>query len=286
MKTILLFLCLAVSFCSQARSLEDIEDSGYIIIAVYDDYAPYSFKDNDEPRGIDVDIAQAIANDIGVELRILWVTPDETLEDDLRNAIWKGHIIHRTKADIMMRTPFDKDYALLRDDVGLLVNELVHFFGPYQTESWAVLHSLARLPDLSTMNFFAYHNVGAEVDSVPHFYLMSSFGGRFSKNTTHYKTIEEAVDTLVNGDVDAVMGLRSQMHYHQGLHGDNYAIASMGFPQLAKQQWDIGMAVHTDFRALSYVAGDVITAMLNDGRLNAIFAKYNAPLQVPAYYSE
>ena len=54
---------------------------------------------------------------------------------------------------------------------------------------------------------------------------------------------------------------------------------------MAKQQWDIGMAVHTDFRAPSYAIGDVITAMLNDQRLDAIFPQYYAPL-VPKYYSE
>lgn len=286
-KLFILIMSLAFVFECQARSLEDVQDSGYIVISVYNNYAPYSFLENDTPKGIDVEIAQAIADDLGVELRLLWSTPDETVEDDLRNAIWKGHIIHRTKADIMMRVPYDKAFAQMRDDVGLLVNELVHIFGPYHTESWAVMHSLERLPELSTMNYFSYHKVGAEIDSVPHFYLISSFGGRFKQNTTHYKSIEEAVTTLKEGSIDAVMGLRSQMHYHVGLNNpEQYAIASMGFPQLAKQQWDIGMAVHTDFRALSYVAGDVISAMLNDGRLEQVFNRYNAPLQVPKYYSE
>ena len=282
-------LIMSLAFCmeSQARSLEDVQDSGHIVVAVYENYAPYSFQEDGNARGIDVDIAKAIADDLNVELQLLWIAPDETVEDDLRNAIWKGHIIHRTKADLMMRVPYDKAFSLLRDDVGLLVNELVHMFAPYQTESWAVMHSKERMPELTTMNYFAYHKVGAEIDSVPHFYLISSFGGRFKQNTTHYKSIEETVDTLVKGDIDAVMGLRSQMHYHSHKLGSKqYPIASMGFPQMAKQQWDIGMAVHTDFRALSYAIGDVITAMLNDQRLDAIFAQYYAPLQVPKYYSE
>ena len=280
-------MSLAFFTVCQARSLEDVQDSGYIIVAVYENYAPYSFQENGNAKGIDIEIAQAIAQDLNVELQFIWLPPDETVEDDLRNAIWKGHIIHRSKADLMMRVPYDKAFSLLRDDVGLLVNELVHMFGPYHTEAWAVMHSQERMPELTTMNYFAYHKVGAEIDSVPHFYLMSSFGGRFKQNTTHYKSIEEAVDTLVKGDIDAVMGLRTQMHYHsQKIGSKQYPIASMGFPQMSKQQWDIGMAVHTDFRALSYVAGDVITAMLNDGRLEAIFAKYHAPLQIPKYYSE
>ncbi|MBE1288273.1 MAG: transporter substrate-binding domain-containing protein [Alteromonadaceae bacterium] len=288
MKQIVVLL-MSLAFCidCQARSLEDIQESGHIVVAVYSNYAPYSFQADGQPQGIDVEIAQAIANDLNVELQLLWLTPDETVEDDLRNAIWKGHIIHRTKADLMMRVPYDKAFSLLRDDVGLLVNELVHMFGPYQTESWAVMHSLERLPELTTMNYFSYHPVGAEIDSVPHFYLISAFGGRFKQNTTHYKSIEEAVDTLVKGDIDAVMGLRTQMHYHSHrLDSEQYPIASMGFPQMAKQQWDIGMAVHTDFRALSYAAGDVIMAMVSDGRLEAIFAQYHVPLQVPKYYSE
>ena len=50
---------------------------------------------------------------MGVKATWYWTGSDETLDDDLRNVIWKGHIIHKTKADVMLRIPYD--YEFIRD---------------------------------------------------------------------------------------------------------------------------------------------------------------------------
>ena len=134
-RVIFILLCLitgsALSAFGEARSLDDIKDSGLIRIAVYTDYPPFSFIENDNPTGIDIDIAREIASALGVELELIWMTPGETTEDDFRNYLWKGHIIHRIKADVMMRAPYDPSFSQKRDDVGLLVNELVHMFAHF-----------------------------------------------------------------------------------------------------------------------------------------------------------
>ena len=118
-----------------ARSFDDIIESKYINIAVYNDYPPYSYLDADTARGIDVDIAKEIAAKLNVELILTWMTPGETTEDDFRNFLWKGHIIHKVKADLMMRAPYDRSFSQKRDDIGLLANELVYMFAPYHQES-------------------------------------------------------------------------------------------------------------------------------------------------------
>ena len=186
-RVIFILLCLitgsALSAFGEARSLDDIKDSGLIRIAVYTDYPPFSFIENDNPTGIDIDIAREIASALGVELELIWMTPGETTEDDFRNYLWKGHIIHRIKADVMMRAPYDPSFSQKRDDVGLLVNELVHMFAPYQRESWQIIHNTQTLPEVETMGMFQYHTIGAEIDSIPHFYLTSAFGGRLREKT-------------------------------------------------------------------------------------------------------
>ena len=63
-------------------------------------------------------------------------------------------------------------------------------------------------------------------------------------------------------------------------------LAENAFPLLGKQKWDIGMAVHNDFRALGYAVEDVVTAMINDGSLQAIFNQHHVIFELPAYYSE
>lgn len=73
--------------------IDTIIDRGYIDVAVYEDFAPWSFELAGEPAGIDVDIANLIAEDLGVKARVYLVAAGENLDVDLRNWIWKGPIV-------------------------------------------------------------------------------------------------------------------------------------------------------------------------------------------------
>lgn len=282
------FVLLSVlCFNLEARSLDDILESQYIVIAVYDDYAPFSERKGDNSFGIDIDIAKKIADDLGVALRLKWMTAGETTDDDLRNHIWKGHYLDRTVADVMLRVPYDRAYSQKRDDVGLLAHELVHMFGPYHTESWQIVFNQKQLPDVPTMALFQYHKIGAEIDSIPHFYLTSAFRGGLREQTRQYDNLILAIDGMQKTEVDAVMGLRSQIsHLHSKLDPQQYRLAENAFPLIGKQKWDIGMAVKTDYRALGYAVGDVISAMVRNGEMQKVFAKYSAIYEKPTYYQE
>ena len=138
--TLLLGL-LTFSGVADARKYDDIIESGYIEIAVYNDFPPYSFKQGEELRGIDVEVGKLIARELGVEPRWYWFNADETIEDDLRNAVWKGHYLTRRDlgrriADIMMRVPYDPKFARMIDGYGQMKNEMVVMFGPYHQRSW------------------------------------------------------------------------------------------------------------------------------------------------------
>lgn len=254
---------------------------------MYSDYLPFSAKVDGQAVGIDVDIAQHIAHTLKLELRLKWMTADESTEDDLRNNIWKGHFLDRTKADLMMRVPYDKDYSLKRDDVGLLVHELVHMFAPYHTETWKIMFNQQKLEAVPTMALFQYHPIGVEVDSIPQFYLLSAFRGSMRKNTYQFDSLSLAVKGMQAQKVDAVMGLRSQISaLHHTLDPKQYLLANNAFPLLGKQKWDIGLAVHADYRALAYEVGDIISAMVSDGAMAKIFEKHHVIFEKPAYYME
>jgi polar amino acid transport system substrate-binding protein len=221
-----------------------------------------------------------------VELILTWMTPGETTEDDFRNFLWKGHIIHKVKADLMMRAPYDRSFSQKRDDIGLLANELVHMFAPYHQESWQIIHNTEQLPEVETMAMFQYHKIGAEIDSIPHFYLTSAFGGRLRENTTQYTSNELAIGAMKKGDVDAVMGLRTQISYlSQFVDNAKFQLASNAFPLIGKQKWDLGIAVHNDYRTLAYEVGDVITEMVQTEKMAHIFSQYHATYEMPAYYA-
>ncbi|MCW8832518.1 MAG: transporter substrate-binding domain-containing protein [Colwellia sp.] len=269
-----------------ARSFDDIIASNEITVAVYRDFVPFSYQENGAAKGIDVEVAKHIAKELGVTLRLRWMTADENVEDDLRNNLWKGHYLQRSVADLMLRVPYDKKYTQLRDDIGELVHEQVHMFAPYHTESWKIIFNNQKIDSVSTMAIFQYHNIGVEVDSIPQFYLMSAFNGRMRNKTKHYPSLPLAISAMRENKVDAVMGLRSQVsHYQQQLNASAYPLASNAFPMIGRQQWDIGMAVKSDYRQLGYAIADIVESMIKQGHLKKIFDQYSAVYQRPELYS-
>jgi len=272
-----------------SRSYDDIIESNEIVIAVYSNFQPFSYLgtgiDKGKEKGIDVDLAQVIAKKLGVKLRIRWMTADETVDDDLRNNIWKGHFLNRTVADLMLRVPYDRDYSLLRDDIGELVHQHVHMFAPYHTESWKVIFNSEKINSVETIAVFQYHDIGVEVDSIPQFYLTSAFQGRMRDRAKQYPSISEAITAMTESKVDAVMGLTSQISHYQGsLSTINYPLAKNAFPMIGRQQWDIGMAVKADYRQLGYVVADIVDGMIKTGEIEAIFTKYNVIYKTPDLY--
>ncbi len=67
-----------------ARPLDEVVGSGILRVIAYLDNAPFSWDDNGAPKGIDVDIAKAIANELGVKPEIIIRMPGEKGDDDLR----------------------------------------------------------------------------------------------------------------------------------------------------------------------------------------------------------
>ena len=278
--------CSLLCLTAFSRSYDDIIESKEITVAVYSDFIPFSYQEEGQAKGIDVEVAKHIAKQLGVSLRFRWVTADENVEDDLRNNLWKGHYLKRSVADLMLRVPYDKEYSELRDDIGERVHEQVHMFAPYHTESWKIVFNTKKIDEVSTMAVFQYHDIGVEVDSIPQFYLISAFNGRMSKRTKQFPSLALAISALDEQKVDAVMGLRSQVsHYQHQLESSTFQLASNAFPMLGKQQWDIGMAVKSDYRQLGYAVGDIVEAMIRQGQMKTIFDQYNAVYQVPNLYS-
>jgi len=278
----------AAAFC---RSYDDIIESNEIVIAVYSDFQPFSYKEDSKAKGIDIDLAQAIAKQLGVKLRLRWMTADENVDDDLRNNLWKGHYLKKTVADLMLRVPYDRDYSLTRDDIGELVHQHVHMFSPYHTESWRIIYNNKKIESVETISLFQYHDIGVEIDSVPQFYLSSAFRGRIRDHTKQFLSIKGAIEAMAAGEVDAAMGLSSQIDYFKNDIADrnstsmsNYVLAENSFPMLGNQQWDIGMAVKSDYRQLGYAIADIVEAMVIQGKMENIFAKYQVFYKTPDFY--
>ncbi len=271
---------------AEVRSFDTMIASGVLKVAVYEGFAPYSFEDNDQPRGVDVDLAAALAKSLGVRLELLWAPPGEKLDDDLRDSIWRASPLRNQQlADVMMRVPYDRDYALKRNDQGELQNGHVVMFGPYQTECWQVAYDRRRLEAVPSVAVFQKHPIGVEVDSVPSFYLTSVFNGMLSANTHHYPNVDQAFVAMRGAEIDAVMGLRGEIDWqvHQA-HDSNLALAENAYPNMGRQRWDIGMAVHESNHQMANALEQALETLIHDGSVQKIYARYGLRYDVPEMY--
>ncbi|MBA2924939.1 transporter substrate-binding domain-containing protein [Pseudomonas sp. P7] len=271
---------------AQVRSYDQMIADGEIKVAVYKDFAPYSFEDGANARGVDVELAQALATALGVKLKLIWAPAGEKLDDDLRDYIWRGSQLHNQQlADLMMRAPYDRDYAQKRNDQGELENGHVVMFGPYQNEQWQVAYDRRRLDTVASVAVFEQHPIGVEVDSVPSFYLTSVFNGMLAAKTHHYPDVPQAFAAMKAGEVDAVMAMRGEVDWqvHEA-HDPQLALAENAYPNMGKQRWEIGMAVHESNRQLAYAVEEALEGLIRDGAVQAIYARYGLQYEVPEMY--
>ncbi|WP_372739361.1 substrate-binding periplasmic protein [Neptunomonas sp.] len=292
----LISICLGFSGQVQARAYDDVIASGHLIVGVYHDFPPYSYLVDEQPKGVDIELGKAIAAAFNLDLQLHWITPDENLEDDLRNNVWKGHYLDKDAenplalkkvSDVMMRVPYDREFAYRQDtQTGEMVNEQVVMFGPYQRESWRVSFDAEKIDAVKTMAVFQYYPIGVEIDSLPDFYLTSAFQGRMRKNVHHYGNPGKAFAAMQAGEVDAVMAMRSEIdHLLFTANDPRYQVAENGFPSIGKQKWDVGMAVKSSYRQLSYAVEEVVEKMVRSGEMEALFSRYGLTYELPELYN-
>lgn len=79
---------------SDLNSLETVLDNGYLILGLDDTFAPMGYRDNEgNVVGFDIDLAQAVADELGVELRIQpieWDSKILELNSGNIDMIWNG----------------------------------------------------------------------------------------------------------------------------------------------------------------------------------------------------
>jgi len=242
---------------------DEIMERGFIEIGVYEDFAPYSWRNGSgQLVGVDVDLAQLIADELGVELRLRDLPADEDVDTDLRNYVWRGHYMGRRIVNVLMRVPYNRelDYR----------NELAALTGRYSQEQLAIGYRLSEFPDEPPFpGSFQTRPVGVETYQLSDFYLTGLPG--VLPNIKRRRHLSDAIELLREGEVVAVMGIRARLEHYLG-DDPEFAVETSPMPGLAIGSWPVGIA--TAFytaRMLSYEVDDIITAAVRDGRVEAIY---------------
>jgi ABC-type amino acid transport substrate-binding protein len=259
-----------------AAPLARVKELGLLRVGLYADNRPWSWdRGGGRPAGIDVDLAMSIAEQLGVKSEIALFTADEDLSDDLRNVIWRGGLLGFRRCDLMLHVPFDMQLSAREDQVV--------FVAPYYREEFTALCS----PQTRDCNMppqrFVGSKVGAELDSIPDFYLTGGFGGVLRGDVRHYPTGHAAALAVHDGEVEMAVATRAQIEAAMAERGGAGAkLRKSPLPMMPSSGWDIGMAVREDSRSLGFAVEEIVAAMAGDGRMTALFASHGVTWQAAA----
>jgi ABC-type amino acid transport substrate-binding protein len=248
--------------------LSAIRAAGTLKIAVYNDFAPYSYKG----QGIDVDLAQALAGKLGLKLSLLPFPAGEEVGDDLRNMVWKGHYLGYGPADVMLHVPVDNRL--------MGANPQVKIFAPYHIEAVRLVRSAKRMPGFDGIDSLEGKTIGVEQVSIAGMVMLGEGNGRFRDKVRIYPSALDALRDLKGGALDAVLATRSEIE--SVIRGDPaFPVHEVPFERLPRSGWAIGMAVRKDDVELARELQTAVNAMAASGELKAIFAKYGVQVAKP-----
>jgi len=250
-----------------ATPLGKVRELGVLRVAVYKDNRPWSWRKDGQLVGIDVDIAQALAKGLGVRADIAELVADESADDDLRNGVWKGGLLGFQPADIMLHVPFDRTFAARNDRVAIIA--------PYYRESFQFASAKGGLDVNAPPTQYRGRKLAVEIDSIPDFYLIGTFGGILAKDVVHFPSGADAASAVADGRADAVLASRAQIEavvHDKGV--TNVMRRTSPLPGFTSTGWDIGMAVKENSRNLGDAIEAVLTDMGKSGELQAIFVRH------------
>lgn len=254
------------------QDFDTILDRGYLTFAVYEDFAPFSWEQSGKATGIDIELAKVIAEEIGVEAHFNFFAADESVDADFRNQIWKGPVVSGAVSNVMMHAPYNKDLQCR--------NEFVVLGGQYYNEKLATAYRNDIFEEPPTTPFYRFHKVGVENHTISAFYLENFGGGMLLPNVHHYNTREAAFAGL-EGEVDAVMGMKSTLEFLD--ESEKIDVATPPLVNFSLNEWTLGIAVNFRYRELYYTIDGIIEDMIKDGRMEEIFSRYRVNWLAPDY---
>lgn len=258
---------LATSSPLGAAPLEKVRELGSLRIGLYNDYRPWSWDREGKPAGIDVDIARAIAEKLGLRADVVLFNADEEVSDDLRNVVWRGGLLGFQPCDVMLHVPFDLEFAKQEDNVV--------FIAPYYHESFTALCSSTTRNCDAPPQLFVGKPVAAELDSIPDIYLLGGFGGILRGDVKHYPSGFEAAQAVQAGDAEMAVATKAQIQSVMAENPNNRTqLRKSPLPLMPSKGWDIGMAVKENSRSLGFAIEDIVAAMTASGQMKDLFAAH------------
>ncbi|WP_101049276.1 substrate-binding periplasmic protein [Macromonas nakdongensis] len=261
---------------TELQDLDKIRASGALKVAVYKDNAPYSGGSANEPTGLDVGLARALARELNLQLNLLPFDAGEKMNDDLRNMVWRGHYLGYGPADVMLHVPVDK-YLINQNRQTLI-------FAPYAREVLTVFHRLDKLSGIRSGDDLQSHTLGAERGSGAASILMGYRGGMLRSQVRIFDSGIDAAQAVLKGEIEAAYVTRAQAEsalFTAKVERAAFGLTELGLPGLADNGWPIGMAVKVENKALALALEAALQRLRDKGELLALFREHGLTMVTP-----
>ena len=248
--SMMLVVAMAVSLCACGGSKKSEESdkgfstvtAGTLTMATNAYFPPYEFYEGDKIVGIDAEIAQAVADKLGLTLKI------EDMEfDSIITAVSTG------KADMGL--------------AGMTVTEErkqnVNFTDSYATGVQVVI--VPEESDIATIDDLAGKKIGVQLATTGDIYCCDDFG---TDNVEEYNKGNDAVMALVSGKIDAVV--------IDNEPAKSYVAANEGLKILDTEYVteDYAACLNKENTALLDAINGALNELKADGTLDKIISKY------------
>jgi len=254
---------------SLARPLDEVVASGILRVIVYDDFAPYSWTEADGTvKGIDADIARAIAARMNVKPDLIARIAGEEVDDDLRSNIWQGPRTGGLVGDVMMHVPMEKEF--------IARNNLVGISNAYHHEKVVLAVHTDMVDPAAGLSAFRNAKLAVQFASAAHYYVMFADDEAYKLNINPYRFVKGAMESFLARENAGIIGPRAEIESLLGDQRGKVKILEPKFDTELRMAWTIGTAVKQDSRDAGYAIGKALRELEASGELAAIFAKYGA----------
>jgi ABC-type amino acid transport substrate-binding protein len=258
-----------------AAPLDTVIKTGVLSFAVYRDFEPWAWRDKDGKLvGIDVDLADLLAQAIAVKADMQELIPGDDVAADLRNAVWRGSVLGRPPADVLMHVPVDRELSLANDRAVICA--------AYCRESFTMACNRDKVDDCELPpDRFKGRPLAAEIDTVPDFYLTTTGGGVLRTDVRHFPSAAKAVAAAAAGEADLVVATRAQIEHGMVATPDRLVQRKAALPGMFSPGWNVGIAVRDNSRDLGDRLESVMAQLIANGKVAAIFERYGVVYRPP-----
>ena len=253
-----------------------IRETGTLKVAVYKDNPPFSFETGGQLQGLDIDIARALAAQMGLSASFLPFSAGEDMGADLRWMVERGHYLGFGPADLMMRVPVDRNL--------MFGNRKVLILTPYMSERPVLMYDSRRLDAPRTPEDLQGLPLAGEMGTGLTSAMLGYGGGLLREQVRIVPSAGRAAQSVIEGEVAATYTTRSAAETAMNqstLPARHVRLVEFDMGHRASRGWPIGVAIKSANHELRKALESAMANLQASGQMLEIFRAHRLTLTAP-----